>query len=403
MYSSCIFCSAGLGRNEAIEHFPVGRSLAFDAGRGRLWATCPRCARWNLAPIEERWEAVESAEKLFRDSRMRVQSESIGLAKLPDGTRLIRVGEALAGELAAWRYGSQLVSRRNRYYLGVGLAAGLGIAAAGGMWAVGALGAAGGFVNMGRMVWERRLSGRLIHHLDAEQSPTGEPLGLRRWQLQGARLSYAAGGPVLDLPEGRLPEPGREKDAEAWRLTIRGEAADAVLSRTMVLANRKGAGRKDVGAALDLLSQAGSAEAYLERAARREAALGVPRLQFVGRKPPSSGVGLREGWRRFAGTFRGEIMPIQRVHAAHMSVAGPRSWHPDAKRLAAEEKRNRLQRPEALALEMALNDEAERRAMRGELAALERAWREAEEIAHIADQLPHDPLERLAGAAPEAG
>jgi hypothetical protein len=36
---------------------------------------------------------------------------------------------------------------------------------------------------------------------------------------------------------------------------------------------------------------------------------------------------------------------------------------------------------------MALHEEAERRAMQGELAELERAWRDAEEIAKIADDL----------------
>ena len=36
---------------------------------------------------------------------------------------------------------------------------------------------------------------------------------------------------------------------------------------------------------------------------------------------------------------------------------------------------------------MALHEEAERRAIEGELAELERAWREAEEIAGIADSL----------------
>jgi hypothetical protein len=40
-----------------------------------------------------------------------------------------------------------------------------------------------------------------------------------------------------------------------------------------------------------------------------------------------------------------------------------------------------------LALEMAAHEEAERRALEGELAALEAAWREAEEIAAIADTL----------------
>ncbi len=42
---------------------------------------------------------------------------------------------------------------------------------------------------------------------------------------------------------------------------------------------------------------------------------------------------------------------------------------------------------ERLAFEMALHEESERRAMDGELADLERAWREAEEIAKIADDM----------------
>jgi hypothetical protein len=40
-----------------------------------------------------------------------------------------------------------------------------------------------------------------------------------------------------------------------------------------------------------------------------------------------------------------------------------------------------------LALEMASHEESERRAMQGELALLEAAWRQAEEIAKIADNL----------------
>ena len=40
-----------------------------------------------------------------------------------------------------------------------------------------------------------------------------------------------------------------------------------------------------------------------------------------------------------------------------------------------------------LALEMALHEEAERRAMQGELKELERAWQDAEEIASISDSL----------------
>jgi hypothetical protein len=47
---------------------------------------------------------------------------------------------------------------------------------------------------------------------------------------------------------------------------------------------------------------------------------------------------------------------------------------------------------------MALHEEQERRALAGELAELERAWREAEEIAAIADDLalPGTVRERFA-------
>lgn len=85
MYSHCITCSCALGANEHIPSFPIGRRVAFDPERGRLWVICGRCARWNLAPIEERWEPVEDAERLFRDTRRRVQRENIGLARLADG------------------------------------------------------------------------------------------------------------------------------------------------------------------------------------------------------------------------------------------------------------------------------------------------------------------------------
>jgi hypothetical protein len=42
---------------------------------------------------------------------------------------------------------------------------------------------------------------------------------------------------------------------------------------------------------------------------------------------------------------------------------------------------------ERLALEMALHEESERRAMQGELEALAAAWQEAEQIAKIADEM----------------
>ena len=69
---------------------------------------------------------------------------------------------------------------------------------------------------------------------------------------------------------------------------------------------------------------------------------------------------------------------------------------------------DKMPRPTKLALEMALHEEQERRALEGELWRLERAWEEAEEIAAIADNLllptgTHDFIEkhREDGAAGE--
>ena len=69
-----------------MEHFPIGRRLAFDSAKGRLWVVCGHCARWNLTPIEERWEAVEESERAFRAQRLRAQTDNIGLVRLPDST-----------------------------------------------------------------------------------------------------------------------------------------------------------------------------------------------------------------------------------------------------------------------------------------------------------------------------
>ena len=114
MYSTCIFCNSPLGANEVVEHFPVGRRVAFDAEKGRLWAICPSCARWNLSPLEERWEALEECERAFRETRLRTSTDEIGMARLAEGLELVRIGRPLRPEFAAWRFGDQLGLRRRR-------------------------------------------------------------------------------------------------------------------------------------------------------------------------------------------------------------------------------------------------------------------------------------------------
>ena len=107
MYSTCLFCHAPLGANEMLEHFPVGRRIAYDPARGRLWVVFPSCRQWSLSPLDERWEAVEDAERFSRGTRLRAATGQIGLARLQDGTELVRIGEPLRPEFAAWRYGER--------------------------------------------------------------------------------------------------------------------------------------------------------------------------------------------------------------------------------------------------------------------------------------------------------
>jgi len=336
MYRHCIYCSADLGANEAIEHFPVGRQVAFDAEKGRLWAVCGRCARWNLAPIEERWEAVEEAEKRFHDTRLRVQRENIGLARLPDGTRLVRVGPALAGELAAWRYGETLQARRKRYLTmaAVGMVAPVALTS---LFIAGVIGSgASSFMGVYGIIRDQIDGRRKLYELPAHEGRS-EPIFIQRRHMAGARLSAGREGePQVELPHA----PGHHGKTQ---LVVRGEEARRLLERTLVLMNANGARRSQVDTAVNALHRAGSAEDFIAGAAREGRAL-------VAAAPAKS--------------FRVYRDPRQR---------------------------DPLDRTGALALEMVLHEAHERRALEGELALLEAAWREAEQIAAIADRLAMAP------------
>lgn len=206
-----MFCTRPLGANEVIEHFPVGRRLAFDAERGRLWVVCRHCERWNLTPIEERWEAVESCERLFRETRVRVSTENVGLARHPEGLELVRVGRPLRPEFAAWRYGDQFGRRRRRAILySVGGAAVVGGVIVGGA-ATGVLGAAA--LSQSGNLWSLWMTGRTRAKLRTDD---GRVLRLKHIDLLGTRLRPAEEGFLLEVRKGRAKT--RFVGAEAERL-----------------------------------------------------------------------------------------------------------------------------------------------------------------------------------------
>lgn len=346
LYRHCISCSEDLGLNAVLEAFPVGRTVAFDSSKGRLWAVCSRCGRWNLAPLEERWEAVEGGEQRFRTARRRVHRENIGLAWLDNGVRLIRVGEALPREFAAWRYGSKLHRRLRRSLALTAGAAAVGLGAvSGSAAAVVALPIGYGWILADG--WLNRRRAREVLHL----APSGgDPRPLRRREVSGVTLSLDDRDELVALL--------RRRGADAIRLT--GSEARALLGRVLPRVNPWGGSGRTVRAALDLIASVGLSEDYLRERGQSGVALALPE----------------------AGSRALDIGQLLRltVSARYQRDSGrPSTAHPAIS---------------TLALEIALSEDNERRALDGELRMLANQWREAEEIASIADTLPDDPLQR---------
>lgn len=331
MYTTCIFCHSGLGANDAIEHFAVGRRLAFDAEKGRLWVVCQRCERWNLTPLEDRWEAIEECERAFRGTVLRASTDNIGLARLRDDTELVRIGRPLRPELAAWRYGDQFGRRRRRALavsaltmgsLGLAIAAGAGV----GLGALAALGA----VQVGMRSRKRDSRQDLVAVIT---NASGIAERVTAAALGRARLAWLGTTWALELPslyDG---------------LTIL-EGKEAMLAAALLLpaANRTGASARTTRQAV----------ALLERHGRPETLFRVIASEWDG-----TAMGYRD-------------LPDGRIEFV---TDNPRGFL------------TRLAPVQRLALEMAAHEDAERLALEGELRALEAAWRNAEEIAAIADTL----------------
>jgi hypothetical protein len=111
----CLACSRAFPPNAELEFLSVGRRIAFDPGRGRLWLVCGWCGHWSLVPMELRWEAVEELERRARGrSTLLKATDRISLLAM-GRLEAVRVGQAHAEEEAWWRYGKTLRGRRLRY------------------------------------------------------------------------------------------------------------------------------------------------------------------------------------------------------------------------------------------------------------------------------------------------
>ncbi len=323
MYQTCIHCKKPLGANEVIETFPVGRRLAFDSAKGRLWVVCRKCQRWNLTPLEERWEAVEDCERLFRDTPMRASTENIGLARHREGLDLVRIGEPPRGEFAAWRYGDQFGTRLRKQLVWAGSMGGCLLVGASGVISVSVV--AGSAIAIGVypvLAWEYLrpvVKVRLEGIADGGPAAPDQVARFNRHRLRSIRL----------LPDDDEPGFSVEVSRGTRKARIPGEGARRVAAALLPHVNGGGGSRISVQRAVNEIEAEGHAGRFTTHAVR---------------------LGYRD-WRGRSGNI----------------ASFPRSTR--------------------LALEMALHEEQERRALEGELWLLEQAWKEAEEIAAISDSL----------------
>jgi len=363
LYTTCLFCHTDLGANHHLPTFPAGRRLAYDAKKGRLWVICTRCGRWNLTPLEERWEAIDESERLFRGTRLRMSTDNVGLAQFRGGFELVRVGPALLPEIASWRYGTRLAR-----YDPEETDARPGL-----------------FIRGARLI-ARATAGALVGYAHSVGFSDEAVLRMRTFRRGRGILLRAAdefGHPIVvryeHLGDAELVRP--EKDAP-WQLKLRHDSGLATLAqgpalrvagKMLATLNVGVASHAEVQHAIAKLDDAGDPEGYFARVAS---------------------LAMRTSWGRFPDARDdGEAQPRGSFsERLALQLANRSFWGRGGTGSDEQTPLFRLPAVDRLALEMAANEDIERRALLGELEALHAAWKDAEEIAAIADEMFADDV-----------
>jgi hypothetical protein len=394
VYTTCTFCYQALGTNPLLEHFPVARRVAFDPAKGCLWAVCPRCARWNLAPMEERWDAIDECERRYRRTGLRYSSGNIGLAWMGGEVELIRIGRALRPEVAAWRYGAMLQRPRPLRTVVAERAARLAARVA--MAVVPARTRAPREARAAASRFMATIRGNRVLDLvqlgDASVSFAQDAMG----NAAGAAIDHAAAGGgdrALAVVRHRhllraalvRPEPGR-----AWSLqlphdhgilTVAGDRGVQLAARLLSVINgsERGGGFPPelLEAAVSKVDESAHQDSYFNRV------LAIALRTRWGR----DGEGPHEAAASVATAAPQSDDARSTTERLAFALTGRTFWGNGG--IGSEPSTALLDVPlvDRLALEMAAHEESERRALDGELAQLAAAWREADEIAAIADAL----------------
>lgn len=307
MYRTCAFCNGKLDGDGGPSLLGVGRRLAYDEWRGRLWVICSKCTRWNLTPLDDRLERIEAVARAAHGGHILASTDQIALIRW-QSYDFVRVGKPPRVELATWRYGERLKQRsREKAKIVVPLtiaAVGLGIAAnvaAGGglgivVWNLHSLGEWGYVTIVGNR--------RVVFAEPPMCAHCGTLMQVRAKHVQHARLVQEAKADLALL----LSCPSCHREGAL----LTGADAAQVLRQGLMFLNATKSGRKRAEDAARVVDQTGGPDGLIRDVSRRELTL---------------------------------------------------------RSLRAERR---------LALEMAVDEQAE-------VQELERQWREAEEIAEIAD------------------
>jgi hypothetical protein len=268
MYRTCAFCSGKLDGDGGPSGLGVGRRLAFDEWKGRLWVICPRCSRWNLTPLDDRLERIEALVRAAAQGRVAAATDQVALIRW-QGYDLVRVGKPRRLELATWRYGERLRARRReqlKFVVPVTVAA-VGLAVAVNVAAGGSVGV---FVwnmpNIARTVYVGMMGRRKVALVEP---PICERCGtvmlLRAKHLERARVTRTTREGVALLLA--CPNCG----AEGAMLT--GDDAQTALRRGLTYLNLARAGRQRAADAARLVEGVGGPDQLIQDVARRELTL----------------------------------------------------------------------------------------------------------------------------------
>jgi hypothetical protein len=307
---------------------------------------CTSCARWNLSPLDERYEVIEHCERLYRDTTKRMSTDNIGLARMPDGMVLVRIGDPVFPEYASWRYGQRFMRREQTALLSTSagvVALLVGLVMVGGP--VAPISGAGatlyGSYRLSRLAMKKISGWRRLGEIPLADGRT-ETLNVAR--ARSARIvALPDGGWTLAVPEFR----------GAVRILRSTSVVDEVTDEEAA----DGAGILGWSRTYDLV-----APEHAEAVARRV----MPVVNHAGGDDEmvSGAAKLHEQWEGRIGETVSKLVQWRR---RPMTLAGEPHL--------------------ALAFEMSVYEEQEQRWLQTQLYLLKHAWKEAEELAAIADDL----------------